>query len=35
MSGPAATGGAATQMDDDGRPYHLHDDGAVHYLDEG
>jgi trigger factor len=28
-------GGAAdTQMDDDGRPYHVHDDGAVHYLDE-
>jgi trigger factor len=34
MSGPAAAGSEATQMDDDGRPYHLHDDGAVHYLDE-
>jgi trigger factor len=33
MSGPAGPGGD-TQMDDDGRPYHLHDDGAVHYLDE-
>ena len=30
MSGPSAD----TQMDDDGRPYHVHDDGAVHYLDE-
>jgi trigger factor len=33
MSGPAGAG-ADTQMDDDGRPYHVHDDGAVHYLDE-
>jgi trigger factor len=32
----SATGPASgdTRMDDDGRPYHLHDDGAVHYLDE-
>jgi trigger factor len=34
MSGPAGSGSGDTQMDDDGRPYHLHDDGAVHYLDE-
>jgi trigger factor len=35
MTGPAgAHSSGATQMDDDGRPYHLHDDGAVHYLDE-
>jgi trigger factor len=33
MSGPAGPSGD-TQMDDDGRPYHVHDDGAVHYLDE-
>ena len=25
---------AEVEMDDDGRPYHLHDDGGVHYLDE-
>jgi trigger factor len=31
MSGPAAD----TQVDDEGRPYHVHDDGQVHYLDEG
>jgi trigger factor len=30
MSGPAAH----TQIDDEGRSYHVHDDGAVHYLDE-
>jgi hypothetical protein len=30
----AGAGGADTQVDDDGRPYHVHDDGAVHYLDE-
>jgi trigger factor len=34
MSGPGSVAGADTQVDDDGRPYHLHDDGAVHYLDE-
>jgi trigger factor len=34
MSGPYGHGSGETQMDDDGRPYHLHDDGAVHYLDE-
>jgi len=34
MSGPAGSASGSTQMDDDGRPYHLHDDGAVHYLDE-
>jgi trigger factor len=22
------------EVDDDGRPFHVHDDGAVHYLDE-
>jgi trigger factor len=31
MSGPMASD---TEIDDDGRPYHVHDDGAVHYLDE-
>ena len=25
---------AEVEMDDDGRPYHVHDDGGVHYLDE-
>jgi trigger factor len=30
MSGPSAE----TQVDDEGRPYHVHDDGQVHYLDE-
>ncbi|MBK5308222.1 MAG: trigger factor [Frankiaceae bacterium] len=34
LSGPGAPGQPAPQVDDDGRPYHLHDDGAVHYLDE-
>jgi trigger factor len=34
MSGPAGLGGGDTQTDDDGRPFHVHDDGAVHYLDE-
>jgi trigger factor len=34
MSGPGGHGSGATQMDEAGRPYHLHDDGAVHYLDE-
>ena len=23
------------EVDEDGRPFHVHDDGAVHYLDEG
>ena len=23
------------EVDDDGRPFHVHADGAVHYLDEG
>ena len=22
------------EVDEDGRPFHVHDDGAVHYLDE-
>ena len=26
---------ADVETDDDGRPYHVHDDGSVHYLDEG
>ena len=26
--------GAEVEMDDDGRPYHVHGDGSVHYLDE-
>jgi len=34
MSGPGGGGMADTEVDDEGRPYHLHDDGAVHYLDE-
>ena len=34
MSGPGSFGGGDTEVDDDGRPYHVHDDGAVHYLDE-
>jgi len=25
---------AEVETDDDGRPYHLHEDGSVHYLDE-
>ena len=25
---------AEVELDDDGRPYHVHGDGAVHYLDE-
>ena len=25
---------AEVETDDDGRPYHLHDDGSIHYLDE-
>ena len=25
---------AEVETDDDGRPYHVHDDGTVHYLDE-
>jgi len=24
-----------TELDDEGRPFHTHDDGTVHYLDEG
>ena len=24
-----------TEFDDEGRPFHTHDDGSVHYLDEG
>lgn len=31
---PARSTSGDPQMDDDGRPYHLHDDGAVHYLDK-
>ncbi|GAC1608191.1 MAG: trigger factor [Mycobacteriales bacterium] len=34
MSGPGLGGGADTEIDEQGRPYHVHDDGAVHYLDE-
>jgi trigger factor len=34
LSGPAGLRGDDTQTDEDGRPYHVHDDGAVHYLDE-
>ncbi|MCY7365520.1 MAG: trigger factor, partial [Frankiaceae bacterium] len=30
----APTGAADTQFDEDGRPFHTHADGAVHYLDE-
>ena len=30
MEGP----GAEVEMDDEGRPYHVHDDGSVHYLDQ-
>ena len=30
MEGP----GAEVEMDDEGRPYHVHGDGSVHYLDE-
>ncbi|MCA1722417.1 MAG: trigger factor [Actinobacteria bacterium] len=26
--------GAETEVDDEGRPYHVHEDGQVHYLDE-
>ena len=25
---------ADTEIDEDGRPFHVHPDGAVHYLDE-
>ena len=25
---------AELETDEDGRPYHVHDDGTVHYLDE-
>jgi trigger factor len=35
LSAPAGVGGDDAQIDDEGRPYHVHDDGAVHYLDEG
>ena len=24
-----------TEFDDEGRPFHTHADGTVHYLDEG
>jgi len=34
MSGSGSFAGGDTQVDDDGRPYHVHGDGAVHYLDE-
>jgi trigger factor len=34
MSGPDGGTRVDPQIDDEGRPYHLHDDGAVHYLDE-
>jgi trigger factor len=27
--------GPDVEVDEDGRPFHVHDDGAVHYLDEG
>jgi len=30
MSAPSSD----AEIDDEGRPYHVHDDGAVHYLDE-
>ena len=29
------TGADDTEFDDEGRPFHTHADGAVHYLDEG
>jgi trigger factor len=29
-----ATGAPDVELDDEGRPFHVHDDGAVHYLDE-
>jgi trigger factor len=29
------TPGAVEEVDEDGRRYHVHDDGTVHYLDEG
>ena len=32
-SGPAASDD--TEYDDEGRPFHTHADGTVHYLDEG
>ena len=28
-------GGAGTQVDEQGRSYHVHPDGEVHYLDDG
>ena len=30
----APESGADTEIDEDGRPFHVHPDGAVHYLDE-
>jgi trigger factor len=29
-----ATSAPDVELDDEGRPFHVHDDGAVHYLDE-
>lgn len=29
-----ATSGPDVELDDEGRPFHVHEDGAVHYLDE-
>ena len=34
LSGPGLAGGMDAEIDDEGRPYHVHDDGVVHYLDE-
>jgi trigger factor len=34
MSGAGGAGMPDVQVDDDGRSYHVHDDGQVHYLDE-
>ena len=34
MSGAGLGGGADVEVDDEGRKYHVHDDGQVHYLDE-
>jgi hypothetical protein len=25
---------AEVETDEDGRPYHVHDDGSIHYLDD-
>ena len=34
MSGPGLGGDDDVELDDDGRRYHVHGDGQVHYLDE-